>query len=113
MPEAWSPDTHKSNEISGDGVFAEHGIRSPDLILQFSDFFLFLSSLLLTSICHPFRLRSVRLLYNLALFNGTSDHFSQASAGKQDGTQIIDSEEDRAPHTCQAVSNSPCGIHVA
>jgi hypothetical protein len=24
MPEAWSPDTHKSNEISWDGVFAEH-----------------------------------------------------------------------------------------
>jgi hypothetical protein len=25
MPEAWSPETHKSNEISWDGVFAEHG----------------------------------------------------------------------------------------
>ena len=25
MPEAWIPETHKSNEISSDGVFAEHG----------------------------------------------------------------------------------------
>jgi hypothetical protein len=25
MPEAWSPGTHKSDEISWDGVFAEHG----------------------------------------------------------------------------------------
>ena len=25
MPEAWSPETPKSNEISWDGVFAEHG----------------------------------------------------------------------------------------
>jgi hypothetical protein len=30
MPEAWSPETHKSNEISWDGVFAEHG--TPELI---------------------------------------------------------------------------------
>jgi hypothetical protein len=26
MPEAWSSETPKSNEISWDGVFAEHGI---------------------------------------------------------------------------------------
>jgi hypothetical protein len=25
MPEAWSPESQKSNEISWDGVFAEHG----------------------------------------------------------------------------------------
>jgi hypothetical protein len=25
MPEAWSPEPQKSNEISWDGVFAEHG----------------------------------------------------------------------------------------
>ena len=29
MPEACSSETHKSNEISWDGVFAEHGTRMP------------------------------------------------------------------------------------